>query len=315
MCKDSNSSTIPRPLDTLVQLPPNCPKKVNLKKRARSKFYTQSIAAQLIQLDSPLKKYYQRAFYCCQEIYQEGQQLKGSKYCNTRLCHTCNRIRTAKLIKGYIKQLEGRNLELVTLTIPNVKKSELSNAISKMIKDCSLIIRNMRERRKIDINGIRKIEATHNDTRNDYHPHIHLLVDKAGSEIVKEWIKRNPTASIKAQDVRAADQNSLNELFKYTTKIAAKASKQGEIDVHIEALDVIISALFGKRSIQPFGDVRKVSEEVTDELTGQTFDELAGDHQVWIWQGNDWVSMDGECLTDYNPPDVVFKFHLSPAYS
>ena len=314
MCKGSNLSIIPRPLDTLVQLPPNCPK-INLKKRARSKYYTQSISAKLIELDTPRKKYYQRAYYCCQEIFQEGNSLQGSKYCNTRICNTCTRIRTAKLFKGYLKQLEGRELELVTLTIPNVVKSELSDAITRMIKDCTLIIRNMREKRGIHINGIRKVEVTYNPTRNDYHPHIHLLVDKAGAEIVKAWIKRNPYANRKAQDVRKADQGSLNELFKYTTKIAVKASKRGEIDIHIEALDTIIECLFGKRSIQPFGDIRKVSEEVTDELTGQIFDDLTSDNKVWIWQGFDWISEDGECLTDYNPPDIVFKFHLSPVYS
>lgn len=310
IAKDSTFSISPPSLDTLVQLPRNCPSSSgsNLRKRARSKWYTQAIAGKLLYLGSSLNKYYQRAYYCGQEIYQEGNQLKSSKYCNTRICHVCNRIRTAKLIRGYVNQLKGRNLFFVTLTLPNVKESELSFAIKNMTKCTTLILRKLRERKNIEVNGIRKIEVTYSPTRNDYHPHIHLLVDKGEKEIVQEWIKRNPTASIFAQDIRSADKDSLNELFKYATKISVKATVKGEVDIHIQALDIIMKSLFGKRSIQPFGDIKKVSEEVTDELESQAFDMPVKENNIWVWKGTDWISEDGECLTHYEPPDIVFKF-------
>jgi len=178
-------------LDTLGQPPTDW--KGNLKKRARSKFYTKSIVGKLLYLNSPLHHYYQSAYYCGEHIEQIGTELRTRKYCDTRICHVCNRIRTAHLMNGYISQLEGKKgLQFVTLTIPNVKDYQLKESIEKMSKSFSNILRVLRERRGIECNGIRKIEVTYNPSRNDYHPHIHAIVDKEGKQIIEEWLKRFP---------------------------------------------------------------------------------------------------------------------------
>ena len=102
-------------LDTLAQLPPNkYGNDETLRKRARSKHYTQSIVIPLLHLKSPLHKYYQSAFYCNTELQQSGVTLKG-KYCNTRCCNVCNRIRTAKLMKGYLNQMKGQQYSILHL--------------------------------------------------------------------------------------------------------------------------------------------------------------------------------------------------------
>ena len=166
-----NSTTFPNPhfrpknglpLDTLAQLPTN-PLKTgldSLSKRARSKWYTQAISGALLYTESPLHKYYQSAYYCNHILTQYGQEITG-KYCNTRVCHICNRIRTAKLINGYVGQLMALDgLEFVTLTVPNCTKVQLRSTVDKMIKAASNIVRVLRERRHIDVSGIRKVEIT-----------------------------------------------------------------------------------------------------------------------------------------------------------
>jgi len=300
-------------LDTLAQLPPalvsgacrGSKNTKNLLKRARSKWYTERISGGLLYENSPLHKYYQRAYYCNHKITQRGNELTA-KYCNTRVCHICNRIRTAKMMNGYLNQLNGRVLEFVTLTIPNVIGVNLRYTCDSMIKEASNMIRNFIEKKGIKINGIRKLEITYNNLKNTFHPHLHFVVDGNGLEIIQAWLKRFPDALEIAQDCRLADQNSLNELFKYTTKIIGH--KAGEYIVYTKALDTIMQALAKKRCFQPFGDVRKVSEEVEDDLEAQVYEIKEYGLMEWEWSDCDWINKYRETLTGYISPDVDFSY-------
>lgn len=282
-------------------------------KRSRSKYYTQKIAGKLIFLNSPLKNQYKRAYYCCQELTQNGNKLT-SKYCNSRVCNICNRIRTAKLYDGYISQLgEIKNLKFGTLTAPNVKKEHLKEELERYIKDFRFII-NSRLRfyngRKNPIkwNGIRKIEITYNAFTNTYHPHIHFLGGEYSELILEEWLKIRTDANKKAQDLRNADINSLNELFKYTTKIMLKANKKKTFTIYLNAIDNIMISMANKRTFQPYGIIKKVSEEV-EEQESQSYNNLPEyNFMGWKWYNNDWINLYGETLTGYMPSDIEFIY-------
>lgn len=295
-------------LDTLAQLPPNSLK--GLQKRARSKWYTSAIVTKLKYLEiTKIRNYYSHAWNCNQKIYQDGQKLT-SRYCNTRVCHICTRIRTAKLMNGYVEQLMTlENIEFVTLTIPNCKGNDLDIVVDNILKHISLIIRNINERKKIKISGIRKLEITYNVSTDTFHPHLHLLVDKnVGSLIVDQWLKRMPKANIKAQDIRKADKGSLSEIFKYTTKIIV--SKKGQMNVYIKPLNRILECLYKRRCFQPFGILKMVSEDV-GELDGKVYEDLednGGGITEWIWKDCDWINESKKTLTGYIPPEIEFNF-------
>ncbi len=302
-------------LDKLAQVPTKGHE--NLLKRARSKWFTYHIIKYLLLIDSPLHKYYQSCLHCCEIISQRGDKFT-SKYCNTRPCNICNRIRTGKLINGYLRQIDKLpEVYQVVLTIPNCRGIELRGVLENMIKQITLIIRVLRERRGILVNGIRKIEVTYNHKTDTYHPHLHLLVDKGYTEIVDEWLKRFPASVRKAQSITIADNNSLKELFKYTTKIAVgkkyeMSSRQHKIEVYSHALDTIFRALHKKRAFQPFGKIKKVSEEVNEQLTAQSYADMPKyDFVEWIWDECDWYSEKlGDTLTGYVPPEVEFTGYL-----
>jgi plasmid rolling circle replication initiator protein Rep len=325
-------------LDNIAQLPTDSID--NLGKRARSKYYTQKIVTPLLYTESPLHKTYERTYHCASKIVQTGKTLK-SKFCNGRLCHVCNRIRTAKMMAGYIEPLKQLGqLYFTTLTIKNVTAEELPKTIGKMLKDMSNIIRVLREKRKIDISGIRKIEITYNAKMNTYHPHFHLLHNTdSGNMIIDEWIVRNPNSakkmgwdaklkkmipiqvSIPVTKENDNDKKYLNELFKYASKFVVKDDKErGILNVYVPALDNIMRSLHTKRTMQSFGKIRKIVinsvENLSEnlELIAQEIEGILEENKEWKWEGQkdiyDWVDKKGNRLTNYTPPNIDFQYFI-----
>jgi plasmid rolling circle replication initiator protein Rep len=299
-------------LDTIAQLvpPPKTGALEGLKKRAKNQYFSKKLAQKLTWLgnDSPLYKAYKRTLFDCGSIIlQEGNKMK-SGYCNARWCNTCNRMRTAKLIHAYKSTLEAfKDPYFLTLTFPNVNGSELTQSTKKMIKNVVLIIKN--RRKTIEINGIRKLETTYNEERDDFHPHFHFIIDgKENAEYVKnEWLKKYKTAQRWSQDIRKADKGSIIELFKYTTKLVSKSKK--EINIWVYALDTIFQSMYGSRTFQSFGKVRIVKEDIENLITEEYIDLPSyAESVVWKWEKNDWINMtDGKKLTGYEPSEAMKK--------
>jgi DNA-damage-inducible protein D len=302
------------PLDTLAQLGTNLntePKDIGfLAKRARAKTFTAPLSVKHASLNSDLKKSYWNSYYCNESLTQEGSKITG-KYCNNRWCSVCNRIRTAKLIQGYnvpLSELEDK--QFVTLTLPNCTGEKLRETIDFMLKSCKEVQevfkkRHLRGKQDWQLVGIRKLECTFNHRTSTYHPHFHLLIegDVAANELVNEWLKRVPTASRQAQDVRKADVGAETELFKYFSKIVTKTEKG--FTTFVEPLDVIFTAMRGLRVFQPIGLKKDVSEDIEDIIT----EEISGIEEKfidWKWFRNDWVDKStGEALTGYVPSDSM----------
>lgn len=298
------------PLDTLAQLrkPHKNQPLQKLKKRALSKYISNNLALKLKDCKSDLEKSYFRTYGCASVLLQKDNKLTG-KYCNNRWCLVCNRIRTAKLIKGYRNPLEElEDSYFITLTTPNVTADDLRGHIKYMISVFKKIKDTARKAGK-PIKGIRKIECTYNQSRNNYNPHFHLIV--SGKEIAKEiktqWIQRIEGSNVQAQDVTKADDNSIYELFKYFTKLHYKDGTQ------VQALDVIFNAMYGLRTFQAMG-IKKISEDV-EEIQAEIFEEIDTREKLWLWVENDWVDFQtGEYLTGFTPNDnhkiIIESFRL-----
>jgi len=295
--------------NTLAQLCTDSPTKPpeTLTRRAKAKFITNGLIFPLIDLNSPLKNSYWRTWHCTSVLLQEGHKLT-SKYCNNRWCIVCNRIRTAKMINKYYPVIKSElpDLHFTTLTFPNVKGEDLEQAISDMISNFQRIKNKMRMRDKIKIKGIRKLECTVNYRRRDFNPHLHFLMDGRGpAELLqKEWLLRYPQAYHKAQKILKADDGSIIELLKYTTKLVHKDdytkldNNQIQIGIHPEELDTIFQAVRNRRTYQPFGIKLNLNEDV-EELKSEVYEEILSDIDVWKWDqdNSDWVSTYGELLT------------------
>lgn len=329
-------------LDTSEQLPPDTSQeetRKKLEKRARSKFVTNIVASPLSKLRSPLEKAYKLTERCSGELTEVPGKLTGL-YCGCRWCLVCSRIRTARLITGYMPAIEAMGEKwFLTLSRPNVVGAALEDEIHYYLRTASLIQRHLREKRKLEYSSLRKIECTYNEEANTYHPHFHFIFDsfQAADLFLQEWLARNPTALLdKGNQLKKADNNSVMELFKYFTKVVSKTkskAKNGtnstDYRIHLAALDTMFVALRAVRTFQPCGVIKAVSEEVEPE---QALESGRAEVNFWKWLKHDWVNVATEAaLTGYVPapgiqeiekhlvypagvPKVAPKVDLTPFY-
>jgi hypothetical protein len=280
-------------------------------KRAKVKFTQQKLLRALVKLGSPLAKKYDATLFCSSVLEQDGNKLR-SRFCNNRWCNICNRIRTAKLIKGYGAAIESMiDPRFVTLTVPNVSATELRAEIRRMISEFRKIQELRRKHKKPLIRGIRKLEVTYNPDLQNFHPHFHFIVEgeAAADELIEAWLDRNTTADKRGQDQRQA-KNPI-ELFKYFAKLTSKsksdtiiikAGKMVRIEYsYPEALDLVFQAIEGTRIIQPIGGIKYIKEDIED-LETVVVEDLEPEEALWIYQDRDWVNVyTGELLTGYEP--------------
>lgn len=290
-----------------------------LSKRARGKYLTNGFLNKLRNLDSPLRKGYLNSYFCSSVLQRTGQKITAT-YCGNRWCINCNRIRTAVLINGYSEPLSAlEDPHFVTLTIPGknsgeqIPGNELKEVIEQMTKNFRSIINDRTTRRKgIRFNGIRKFECTYSVRRNDFHPHLHIIINKKeNAEFIRnEWLKKYPLGNLMANDVRPCDEGSLKEIFKYFTKLLNNKK------FYPQAQDIMFQAMKGMRVIQPFGNIKKVTEEI-ETLRAEKIEDLSSqENATYKYQEGktfaDWIDLTtGEMLTGYCPSEEVKKMRES----
>jgi hypothetical protein len=279
----------------------------NLRKRAKSKYITNGMILALVDLKSDLGKSYWNTYHCNESLLQNGKKIT-SKFCNNRFCSTCNRVRTMKLLNGYESPLNSlKDKYFVTLTVPNVKGAELKTTIDKILAEFRLIQKTF-EKRKTPIIGIRKLECTYNPKSDSFHPHLHILISgkSVASNVLIEWLKRFPEVNKNAQDMRMADNNAVEEVFKYFAKMVTGKGKNRKI--YIASLDIIFLSMRNRRVFQPMGIKKYISEEI-EELQSKEYDIPEANRTLfWDNPSHDWVDpITGEVLTGYIPGEKEKK--------
>ena len=293
------------------------PQKI-IDKRAKRKGFSVALAKSMIDYAKKSKSYmlptYYHALGCCDTLMQSDGKLK-TKYCKTRICVICGAIRTAKAIEAYLPIIRGWKAFLVTLTLPNVKEGHLRQTVDDVLNKFRNCLRAVKG--KFPFKGVRKLEITYNPEKDDYHVHLHCIVDgKAQAQKLREeWMKRNPEARHVAQDVRKCDKKTLKEVFKYSMKILASDKEEGNKDPHLypHAVDAIVKALHRRRTYQNFGfNLPKKFDE--DDFDGQALASPDGNVEtvaVWTWihEAHNWVNKTtGELLSLYKPSKRRLKF-------
>jgi len=285
---------------------------------------------------SKVFRQYQAAYYCSDNQYLVDGKLRSSSLCKTRMCHKCACIRTANLINGYSAELEPimkkKDLYFLTLTIPTVHWTQVKEQFKLLYSSFDRIRKDLNKKvqrgKMKKFRGIRKLEFTHGQISGHVHLHFHLLVEgKQNAEfLVKKWLIEHSSAKEWCQDIRLADKNSLKEMFKYLSKPTFKIKdKKNNIErtvylpneEQVQVFNACYEAVKGRRLVQPFGGLKKVSEEIEDEeeekedegfenLVAQELGNFEG--RIWKWNKNcqSYISEYGELLaTNLNLNSVI----------
>jgi hypothetical protein len=287
-------------------------------KKTRKKLVTQWINTPLILLNSPNKKYYERAYHCSSRLYQEGTKVH-SRYCNSRTCISCNGIRTAGYIQHYGNELLNlAEPQFLTLTAPTIECFD-ADTLRHFIDAREFIWRKIylnavkNNKGIIELKGMRAMEITARPD-NHYHIHFHFIIDGFQNAVwvKKQWLKHYADALEKLQVILPiTSKGGLLEVFKYGTKYInkiKKKGKKGEIEVYekvpAEKTDIIIQALHKKRLISTFGGVRRMKDENVNDMEVESQIDLEVAYDIWDWYNDleDWFSQGtGEKFSDFVP--------------
>lgn len=282
------------------------------RKRAYAKYRTNQIVQGLCSLNNIRKAKYERTYSCGTAIKQEGNKFT-STYCGCRWCIVCSRNKTGKLINRYLKTMrKSRDWYHVTLTLKSVADKELRKTNKAMFDIFAKIMRRIRYRN--NVKATRSLECTYSIKRNDYHPHIHVLITgKENAQYLKEnWIKE--VSNYFGVDMEGIDSEvcrhylqkivrvrntakSLMEVLKYPTNHID--DKGNEIPSH--ALDIIYHSLENLRTFQVYG-MKAFDDKIEYQ---QTETETENPHKyefaLWIWRGHDWINFLGVAMSGYIP--------------
>ena len=161
-------------------------------------------------------------------------------------------------LTNYLKVEKEYRFLFITLTVPNVSKDDLKEEI----KEINSAIDKMTKRKKFQQFKayFTKLEITYNRKRNDYHPHIHLLVaveknyfDKSNKdyikqeELLKHWQSAKNDYSITQVDIRALKDNNDDKLMKSILELSKYEAKSSDFAINQEVFETFYFALKGAR--------------------------------------------------------------------
>lgn len=126
--------------------------------------------------------------YQCAEVLrfqeQEDSSLKlyQAWFCKNRQCPICNWRRSlkysaqiSKIIDKAIQKYQKSNFLFLTLTQKNCVGEELDKTLKEMHKSFNLLMRYAKVKKNL-LGFVRATEVSYNTIREDYHPHMHVLL-------------------------------------------------------------------------------------------------------------------------------------------
>jgi len=265
--------------------------------------------------------------YQCAEVlkFLQGQdgllKLKQAWFCKNKLCPMCNwrrsmkyGVQLGKIIDVAREREPKASFIFLTLTVKNVRGEDLGAELTRLTKAFKRLFERAKVKRSV-IGYLRAIEVTYSAERDDYHPHIHVLLMVRASYFKKkeyyisqdEWtemweqsakldykprvdvrkVKPNQRKSKRADDLRG----SILEVAKYPTKPIEKMGKTEE--QKLKVTDDLMKGLYRKRQIGFGGLFKTIRKEL------QLEDVETGD-LVHVDEDNEETSLGVEIVAIWN---------------
>lgn len=265
--------------------------------------------------------------YQCAEVLKFAQlpdgsmKLKQAWFCKSKLCPVCNWRRSMKYgaqlgqIIDVAREREPKaKFIFLTLTVKNVPGEELGAEMTRLTKAFDRLFRRAKVKRAV-LGYLRAIEVTYSEKRNDYHPHIHVLLMVKASYFKKaeyyisqeEWTdmwEQSAKLDYKPRvDVRKVRPNKrkangemdlrggILEVAKYPIKPIEKIGKTEK--QKLKVIDDLMKALKNKRQIGFGGLFKQIRKELQ-------LDDVENGDLVHIDDENQEVSIGVEIVAQWN---------------
>lgn len=210
------------------------------------------------------------------DVTLENKKLNRSNFCKNRFCPLCSWRKARKdalkisILLKYLKDTFNYEFLFLTLTAPNVTGDKLNDEIKEYTKAFKRLSER-KEFKKISKGFVRKLEVTFNKERDDFHPHLHIMIavnksyfkkndyisKKKWLEIWKECKRDNSITQVDVKKINIDDDNAIFEMAKYGAKDSDYLMTQ-------DIFDTFYKALKGKRLITysgAFKDALKLFED------------------------------------------------------
>ena len=215
------------------------------------------------------------------EDEKKKRRLHRANFCRVRLCPMCNWRRSLKLfsqvsaITDAILAEKKARFIFVTLTIQNVQGDALRETLDKLNKAFTYITSKNKTftsamKLKKNLLGYMKAEAiTYNVERDDFHPHIHTILEVRPSYFNSGYIKRKDWVAlwrsalgvdydpvVNVRNIKSGTPKAVAEIVKYSVNmddILNIADKERAA----RALRKLYQAIFKRRLVTFGGDFRE----------------------------------------------------------
>lgn len=213
----------------------------------------------------------------------EGKRrLKSANFCRVRVCPMCNWRRSLKLfsqvsaITDAILAEKKARFIFVTLTVQNVRGDVLRETIDELNRAFKYIVDKHQtfapaKKLKENLLGYMKAEEiTYNADRDDFHPHIHAILEVRPSYFrgdgyikQKDWMAMWRAALgvdydplVDVRNIKGGTAKAVAEVAKYPVKMD-NILKIADKDKAAKALTQLYSAIFKRRLVTFGGDFRE----------------------------------------------------------
>ena len=223
-----------------------------------------------------------------------NRRLKQGNFCRIRVCPMCNWRRSLKLFSqvsavtdAILAEKKARFI-FVTLTVQNVRGDVLRETIDKINKAFKYIVDKHQtfapaKKLKENLLGYMKAEEiTYNADRDDFHPHIHAILEVRPSYFKNGYIKQKDWTAmwraalgvdydplVDVRNIKGGTAKAVAEVAKYPVKMDG-ILKIKDKDKAAKALVELYSAIFRRRLVTFGGDFKEYRKrlQLDDVETG-----------------------------------------------
>jgi len=217
---------------------------------------------------------------------------------------------TSLIVDEAIKRYPKGRFLFLTLTVKNVSGYNLNAELSNFAKSFDRLFRRVKVKKNM-LGYIRATEITRNDDRDDFHPHMHILVFIKSSYFNKgDYISQNdwtdlwkqsakldytPVVHIKAVKPKGKNENDPNGMKKAILETAKYPTKPIDFDSeNIEVVRDLHEGMYRKRLISFGGIFKEIRKELNldnieegdlintsdEDTTSNTAKEIVA---IWNW--------------------------------